>query len=518
MSSYIKFSQLILLMSHIAKQLDYKKDVYIHPSYRLNKILPQSGLTTATESLAGGQETIFELPAAYAMNLAQSFITFQFRVPAGPNPGYNNVFKDCFPHWRQFQLYTRSGIYICDLNEVSNYTKVTFNAETPLQEYLDIDFMNGVAGAAGNANATPGNIGSGFHLHRSGVLKDSYTGNAARPGINGVFGNNPTLTFPNGAVNTAPGGEIHIPLQVGDVTLGNMTVAGIAATPAASYFDYTEPSYVYRSTLEAGGAESVLNMNVMLPMKYIKNTIFSVDKDIYFGEIILLRIVWGPSTKTVFSNTGALNLATGALATTNEIGISNLALYLAVEKNPEITNQLRTQVASTGLNVLIPYVYTYKNNLNGTSQNVSLRFNRGHGRKLVKIYHALFNNTESSYLAYDHNNINGAKCSTYYTMLNNERLQEYNIDCTQLDDYNLQRGCLKDKVLQAANIYQYNWFHMDNFTGKDFNSTNLEDGLDLSIEQKWDIYCTTANTQFNHYDFAVTQKMLTISSSGISVI
>src|SRR5690606_5485936 len=121
----------------------------------------------------------------------------------------------------------------------------------------------------------------------------------------------------------------------------------------------------------------------------IRNTIFGVNKDIYFGEIILLRIVWGSSTKAVFTNTGALNLATGALATTNNIDIENIALYLAVETNPEITNQLRSQISSEGLSVLIPYVYSYKNSLNGTSQNVSLRFNKGHGRKLIKIYHSI---------------------------------------------------------------------------------------------------------------------------------
>ena len=258
----------------------------------------------------------------------------------------------------------------------------------------------------------------------------------------------------------------------------------------------------------------------MLPLKYLKNTIFSVNKDIYFGEIILLRIVLGTSQKVVFTNTDATNLHTNAAAITNSIGISDLALYLAVEKNAEITNQLRTQVASSGFNLLIPYVYSFKNLLGGSSQNVSLRFNRGHGRRLMKIYHTIFGPNEYSYTAYDINNINGLKCARYYSMLNNDRLQQYDIDCKKLDDYNLHRAYLKDKVLQTANIYQYNWFHMDSFTGSKYEPANLEDGLDLSIEQKWDIYCTMAtnNINYNHYDFAVTQKMLTISSAGITVV
>jgi hypothetical protein len=59
---------------------------------------------------------------------------------------------------------------------------------------------------------------------------------------------------------------------------------------------------------------------------------------------------------------------------------------------------------------------------------------------------------------------------------------------------------------------------MDQFTGENHDLANLESGLDLSIEQKWDIYCTTVNASYNHYDFVITQKMLTVSSAGITVI
>jgi len=313
---------------------------------------------------------------------------------------------------------------------------------------------------------------------------------------------------------------IHIPLRPTDATVLNGLTLVNTTSPAASDLDYTEPSYVYRSAKEAGAGQSVLNMNVYLPLKYIKNTIFSLDKDIYFGEIILMRVVWAQSKKIVFSNTGDTNLHTGALATTNTIGVQGLALYLAVEKNPEVTNSLRERIASGGLNILFPYVHYEKNARNGGNQNVTLRFNRAHGLRLLKIYHSIFHSVEESDTAYDHNNINGAKCTYYYTMLNNERQQEYNVECAQLDDYNLHRKFLKDKVLQTANMYQYNWFHLDNYTGdvdiyNPENKDSLETGLDLSIEQKWDIFCNTVSANYNHYSFAIVQRMLTITPAGI---
>lgn len=465
-------------MSKIAKQLDYVKDVFVHPTYRLNKVLPLSGSTTASATTAGGQETIFEIPVN-AVNFYRSYLSFQFHIPETVNLFYNLAFMDCFPHFRQLQLYTRSGIYICDLNELANYTKVIWNAETELEDFLNYGMMSGLVGAAGDATVRPGALGAGSHFQRS---------NAA------------TGTIQTSRLNT-----------------------GAFAAAGTSDLNYTEPMYVFRSVVDAGAGQSALNFNVVLPLSNLKNTILSIDKDIYFGEIIILRVVWSPSTKIAFINDTAANVNTNAAALITTVAVSNIALYVAIEKNPELVNGLRTQIAGGGHNILIPYVYTYKNNLNGTSQNVSLRFNRGHGRKLVKIYHAIFNNTEQANTAYDHNNVNGAKCTSYYTMLNNERIQEFNVDTTALDDWNIMKECLKGSVLQTSNIYQYNWFHRDKFDGVCLDDgdqvlTNLDTGLDLSIEQKWDIYCTTVNAQFNHYDFAITQKMLTISSAGITVI
>lgn len=464
-------------MAQATEQLDYKQKDLVYPSYRMTRVLPLSGSTTQTVTTGGGQETIFEIPVN-AVNFARSYLNFQFQIPAAPNPGYNCTFMDCFPHFRQIQLYTRSGIYLMDLNEAANYTKVVLNAETKLDDFLNNGIMRGLVGAAGAAAVRPGALGSGAHFQRN---------------------NSTNITEP-----------------ASRLTLGAFAGAG------ASDLSYTEPMYVSRSDVEAGAGQSVINYNVCLPLNLYKNTILETDKDIYFGEIMILRVVWSPSVKIAYTNTNAANLDTGAAALVVSVAVSALSLYLAVEKNTEIVNLLRSKIAGGGFPLLIPYVYTYKNSLLGTSQNVSLRFNRGHGRKLIKIYHAIFNGTEQSNTAYDHNNINGAKCASYYTMLNNERIQEFNVEPTNLDDWNLMKKCLKGSVLQTSNMYQYNWFHLDKFDGLcqkvEGELSNIDTGLDLSIEQKWDIYCTTTNAAYNHYDFAVTQKMLTITSAGITVI
>lgn len=462
-------------MQQISNQLDYKKDTFIHPTYRYNKILPQVGTQSKTILAAGGDDTIFEIPVN-AFNLNRSFLQYVFAPAAAAAVGRYWAYKDVLSSIRQMQLYTRSGLYLCDINEVANYTKFVTKAETPLKEYLTYDtYANGGV-------ATPIGFGRGLRVSNAAV-----------------------------AANQRP------------------------QDAGANSINYTEPEYIEYGS----GANTTPCLQIMIPLGMIKNTIFSLDKNIYLGEIILLRIVWNPTSKMFFS-TSSNDPTDTVVSMANNVSLTNLTLYLAVEKNPEIVNQLRSQIASSGFSVLIPYVYTYKYNLGPAgSQTVSLKFNRGHGRTLVKIFHSVFNNGESisgagaaaRATAYDNDNRSTrSKTQVFYTMLDNERLQEYNLTTANGDDYFLLKDKLKDTVYLNSDIFYYNWFWLEDFSGitkETTNEQNLETGLDLSVERKWDFYGVTMNTsnnvnanlgQYNHYTYAVTQKMLTVTSSGITVI
>jgi len=470
--------------STVSKELDYKKLNYIHPTYRMTRIFAQSGATTQTISSSGGQENIYEIPIA-PFNLYQSYFTFTALIPetrtAAPVNYYNFVFRDVFSWWRQFQIYTRGGIYLMDLNELSNYTKVVWKAEINTLEFLDLD--TDVPGAT-----TLTTLGAGAMLQRSNAAPD-------------------TKDRPTGSV---VGGELS----------------------SASSIAYTENKYLTTSAVANGAQAGALYFNIQFPLKLLKNTICAVDKDIYLGEILQLRIVWNALSKITFAATSNDQKYTGATnALTNNISISNMALYLATEKNQSIINNLVEKVSSGGIQMLIPYVYTYKSNLTGSSVSTSLRFNRGHGKNLQKIYYAMFNGAETTNTAYDNDNLVltatglNTKINYYYTLLNNQRIQEYNMQCNQWDDYKLLREKLKGSITQNSNIYNYNQFWVDDFCNYEKlwdDNSNLDSGLDLSVEQKWDIYITLATlmagTAMNHYAFAVTQKVLTVSSTGVTVL
>jgi len=68
-----------------------------------------------------------------------------------------------------------------------------------------------------------------------------------------------------------------------------------------------------------------------IPFSMFKNTIFALNKDLYFDDISFIRIVWNPYTKMGFTSVGtALGVPTPLAA---NIDVSNLYVYLAVETN-----------------------------------------------------------------------------------------------------------------------------------------------------------------------------------------
>jgi len=509
--------------SSLSQQLDYKKVNYVHPTYKYNRVLPLSGSQNAIITTAGGTEVLMELPIS-AMNLSRSILKFTM-TPVLLGGAGNYLHVDELSPIRQIQLYTRSGIYLCDLQEVANYTKLVWKTDTKFEEFI--------------TNPIVDQLRSSEFLSK--INKIAYDG--AAPAAAPAY--NQQRTQDGGAVESS----------------------------------YTENKYFIKSSV-LGAATPVVTLE--LPLKRLFNTIFSVDKDLYFGEVIIFRIVFNQSSRIYWTTTSATGdprgadpgaAAAQAIAYAGNVNVSGIELLLRTETNPEIVNQLRSQVLSSGMNILIPYVYTYKNSLVGGTQTVSIRMNRGNGINLVKIYHSVFNsnetvntttdnaagNTAGRATAYDNDNrpyvtnlanTDGAvanfqarsKVLSFYTMLDNNRIQEFDLNTVTFDDYKINKNMFKGTVIQGMDQYYFNWVWIENWSGtEELHShvdTNKLTGLDLSRERKWDFYATSVqlpiaaganpayslslnNTNggsYNHYTFAVTQKNLSVSPQGITVI
>jgi hypothetical protein len=295
---------------------------------------------------------------------------------------------------------------------------------------------------------------------------------------------------------------------------------GAGATPQF------EPAYG-----ATGAANAVQAVNYKIPLGIYKNTGLDCDKDLYFGgEVLYLKIIWDTFSYTGIS-TDSTTAYTTPLALASGPAISNLTLFLAIEKNPVVENQVKAKTMSPeGLSILFPYVHVNQIQLNATGVNglhaLQVRYNRSHGSKLKKIIWAPYVQNRSGVNVYNHNNLALDKIISFYTTVNNVRTNEYDYLCVNNDDYAVRKEKIKGSCIYSASEYYYNFNWIENFTDsasltelstivKEFN---VDEGLDLTNEIIYAIMATTNNKDLTHHIFAVTQKMLRISPAGVDIM
>lgn len=304
-----------------------------------------------------------------------------------------------------------------------------------------------------------------------------------------------------------------------------------AALPVnPSSVNYLEPAY-----FASGGINTAVTKNIMFPLRLIKNTIFDLDKNLYYGQLSYLKLYFGPLSKICYMSTSGASPSSGTpVAYTGTGAIANLQLFLAVESNPLIREQLMNKVNNEGQKIYIPYVQSIKNNNLGTSQNISIQMDIGSGQALKKIVHSVFNATESLDTAYDCDNLNtdanGSKVQTYYTQINGSRLQNITLtslstDTPQWTDYMSHKDQLWGSVMLNSNVYHFNWFHCDDFSrfgarADQEGRPQLIAGLPMGpMPLTWTfVGVSLVNASYFHYDYLIFMKELRMSPSLVTVV
>lgn len=309
--------------------------------------------------------------------------------------------------------------------------------------------------------------------------------------------------------------------------------------PQPSNRNYVEPAY-----WNVGALSTAVSYQVLLPLKNISETIFSLDKNLYFGgQLTYLKLFFGPLSKICYQSSSNANPSAGApigYSTSDTTGpaITNLQLMLNVEVDPDISNEIMGRVNSSGISMIIPYPISYKNSNNGNTQNINIQFDVGNGRMLNKIIHSVFNVNESLDTMYDNaNNPQGLgslqlqKTLQYYTQLNSKRLQNITLDCQTAGlytDYMFHRNQLRGSVLLDRNVYQWNWHHADVFDnyGPAYQQDNLTNNELISGIAMGDQKALTwqfngqsmTSAQYQHYTYAIFSRKLTITATGVECV
>ena len=315
----------------------------------------------------------------------------------------------------------------------------------------------------------------------------------------------------------------------------NSTPALAVAVPSSR--NYNEPAY-----FSVGALATAVTYDVMLPLKNITDTIFMLDKNLYFGgALTYLKIYTQVLNKIAFQSASAAAPSTAGVETYVTAGapaMSNLQLMLNVEIDPDVCADVMRTVNGGGLSMIIPYPISYKNSGQSTTQNITIQFDAGGGKSLNKVIHSIWDNSEANDLAYDcSNNPTGdgsatpQKVQQYQTQLNGMRIQNINLDCTAAGhyiDYLNIRDQLRGSVLSNRNIFQWNWHHCDNWDnfGPDYNQNKstgneLVSGLPLGETKAltWSFLGTVMNNaQYQHYTWAIFTRKLTITNVGVTCV
>jgi hypothetical protein len=440
-------------------QIDYTpKTVDVLPSYKFSKIISQDGTDIVT--IADVQpSTVFELPTR-CMNLSRSNISFTATIPRSVTDGrYNRMFTSAVVPIRQIQLYTRSGVFLCDINNFDRYTNIVGIAETKRDDAI-----------------------------------------------------------PNFIVGSADPSLVKNFLTVGGLSSNYQYDSAVKSQ------DYYEPCYAATADISDAAAGTGASIyNIQIPFSVFANTLLAIDKDLYFNEVILIKITWNDKNSWGIA-TATNTTMTGAPAVFTGVGISKLRLYLSLETNIMICAGLIQKVQMEGFQLIIPYVYQFKNALTASeTHSVSVRLNRAHGINLKKIYHVLYPETSNDAAIlegrYFHSNANKTTIVSYGTTIDNVRRQEFDIVTANDEDYLIIKDVLKGTILESINTFRYNWFILDKFDDElhSNKSDTANTGLSLDIEHKWDLIATTSNNAWDHYTFAIVTRLLAITPEGVFV-
>lgn len=296
-------------------------------------------------------------------------------------------------------------------------------------------------------------------------------------------------------------------------------VTGIASSRGTT--SYIEPQY-----LQVSADATAIAGNRFYKLSNIKDTIFSVNKDLYFGNTdMYLRLSTANGNAITWWDATAATPASANGALANDITISSIFLHLAVETNDLIKESVINKVMTVGLPLQIPYTQAFRNPSTTASANIQLNLTRQYGSKLKSIVHTVWNTSQTSGATVnDCHNFNGAKIQDYNTFLDNRQLQDSKVSCLIAtvpipDDWKEnQKHCVGSCILNNK-VYQLNWFHCDKFTEKNhlisLPDENVDDGLPMNTSRLYQFQSTTAGNALEHITFVTFSRPITIKQNGI---
>lgn len=443
--------------------VNYKPYAIRTGRYRMRKT-PLSNISSASLKLlaATTQDGEWRIPAHMPINLSKHRIEYneEYTAPSGGKCVW--TFEDTAGAIASIRLANAAGMALVDLPFANDYVNTVSKLDMSLEELNTADVTSGLRKELGGASA-PANYFP------------------------------PTTAVP--AANNY----------------------GIAAATLKTPLTKPDIQYALPGTLD-----TAVKRHRSIPLSIFKGTILAEDKDVVFGEEMYLRVSFEKSSKLGYEGTSISDPSVNPTALSGDLNLTGIYLYIAQQVDPETELYVKERFASGNMRFLYPHVQSWRTPTQGSGdQSVTLTFAPAYGKFLKRIVHTVFNSAATANLAYDHENMDGSKISSYQTTMDTKTLQDGRLSCKQLvnDDFRENQHLLKGSALQNSAAYYYNWLHVDAFSDArslPVPDENVMDGLPMTEARLWTFEGTAVIANLIHYTWAsfVREVVLRPAASG----
>lgn len=303
---------------------------------------------------------------------------------------------------------------------------------------------------------------------------------------------------------------------------------GLAPVPGLSTFQGLEydgtilnnapvPYWSPQQVRTEGKANLDQTTHFSIPLnKLVPHSFLSIAQDIVMPQKLIITLTWARAGSWSFV---AKTDGSGVGVIPSAPVISNLALYLAVQQNMSIVQELSNQIATQGLR--INYC-----NPSVTSESTATQTNYSHvdhhniskGKALLRSYHTLMvNEGDNSIKKHLHG-------SGTLTNIRTSVNSKYDSDYSQTPSvyYSENRELFEGGIVGLPDFLNSCFAIVQDFSGKKLselpeNENAVEGGLSLAQPVDTAFECVKNNTARTYYAFHIYQKVLNLSPSGVEV-
>jgi hypothetical protein len=258
-------------------------------------------------------------------------------------------------------------------------------------------------------------------------------------------------------------------------------------------------NYLDRQVLSfSNQPNTALTINKQIPLSTFVNTLLALDKTLFFPNELQLVLNLAPLYQVFQYVTNPQQPDKNVTVPNASITCSTFSLYLCIDTNGSIADNLKTAIAKETMKIPIPFVFNQVLAVPGsvTQSNLSFQISKMNGRQLNAVAFAMFNSNTQNLYNIDMNNTQGCKNSSYITYMDSTQLQNGSINCfnpnaaynnlvwpsppaSYGDDYRVNSDFIKGSQILSYPQYQNQQVHWDAFGQLPFAQE------DLNLNNQW---------------------------------